>query len=143
VTRERAFTIAALVALCGCGVLSALFEMLLVPLYAGATLLPITVLFAVGGNVVLVLLGRELVPAGAARVAPLIAWSAVVLGVLLFPRPEGDVILPGGGGGPEAVGWGVVFGGLITGIVAAVFTAPKPQRPQPPAAREPAQPVNG
>ncbi|HLY33086.1 MAG TPA: hypothetical protein VKQ07_01010 [Jatrophihabitantaceae bacterium] len=143
---DRTLTIAGLIALCGCGVLSALLEMLLVPLYAGSTLVPITVVFAIGGNIVLVLLGRELVPSGVARVAPFIAWSLTVIGVTLFPRPEGDVILPGGGGGVEWVGYGVVLGGLVAGIVTSVFTSPRPQRPpRPPRPTAPTtgQPVNG
>jgi hypothetical protein len=141
VRADRALTIAGLVALCGCGVLSALFEMLLVPLYAGSTLVPITVLFAIGGNIVLVLLGRELVPAGAARTAPFVAWALTVIAVNLFPRPEGDVILPGGGW-VEAIGYGVVFGGLAAGVFTAVLTAPRPTRPRPSGASAD-QPVNG
>jgi len=137
VTRDRALTIAGLVALCGCGALSALLELFLVPLYAGATLVPITVFFAVVGNIVLVLLGRELVPKGNARVLPFVVWAIVVLGITLFPRPEGDVILPGGGGGVEYVGYGVVLGGLAAGIVTSILTAPRPARPAAPATRQP------
>jgi hypothetical protein len=108
------------------GVLAALLELLLIPLYAGKTLVPITVLLAVVTSVALPLLARELVPRGAAMIAPFAGWLLVAGGLGLFARPEGDVIIPGGGGGMEWTGWGVLLLGTLAGVVTIVVALPRP-----------------
>ncbi|MDT4891018.1 MAG: hypothetical protein QOE97_53 [Pseudonocardiales bacterium] len=114
-------------ALCAAGMLAAALEMLLVPLYAGKTLVPLTVALAVLINVALPLLARSIVPSGAAALAPFGAWLLVVVVVGLFPRPEGDVILPGGGA-VEWVGYGVLLGGTVAGTVTVVLSGSRPAR---------------
>jgi hypothetical protein len=88
-----------------------------VPLYAGASLVPVTVLFAIGGNLALPRLARGLLDSTVAAAAPFLAWLVVVIGIGLTPRPEGDVILPGGGKGVEWVGYGVLLGGALAGTL--------------------------
>ena len=131
----RFLTALALGALVGSGILSALLEMFLIPLYSGATLVPICVLFAVGGNVLLLYLGRELCPDNGWRLSPFAGWLITVVVFALFTRPEGDVIVPGGGGELEWVGYGVVLGGALAGTIAAVLLSPPPRsarrRPEP------------
>jgi hypothetical protein len=114
-------------ALCAAGMLAAALEMLLVPLYAGKTLVPITVALAVLINVALPLLARSIVARGAAALAPFAAWLLVVVVVGMFPRPEGDVILPGGGA-LEWVGYGVLLGGTVAGTVTIVLSGSRPAR---------------
>jgi hypothetical protein len=128
VISERFLTWLGLAALIGSGILSALIEMLLIPLYAGATLVPITVAFAVGGNVLLLYLGRELAPDTGWRLSPFAGWLLTIIVFALFTRPEGDVIVPGGGGGVEWVGYGVLLGGALAGTVAAVMLSPAPRQ---------------
>lgn len=110
-----------LVALCGAGLLSAALELLLVPLYAGATILPAAVLVAVVLNVVLPLVARGISPRAGVVVAPFVCWLLAVIVIGLYPRPEGDVILPGGGGALQWTGYGVLFGGVLAGTLAVVF----------------------
>jgi hypothetical protein len=113
-----------LLLLCACSALAALIELLLVPLYSGATLVPIAALLAVVGNVVLPRLAHVLVPSGLATAAPFVVWLVVVFAIGLTARPEGDVILPGGGGAVQWNGYAVVFGGAVAGVLAVVLRIP-------------------
>jgi hypothetical protein len=134
VISERTLIAFGVGALCGCAVLSALLEMLLVPLYVGSTLVPIAVVFAVAGNITLPVLAKWLVPTGRVMLAPFFCWLVPVIVLVLFPRPEGDVILPGGGGGVEWVGYGVLLGGIAAGIATVITAMPAPER-RPPVSR--------
>ena len=53
---------------------------------------------------------------------PLLAWLAVVVGFGVLARPEGDVILPGGG--LQWITYGVVLGGALAGTVTVVLSGP-------------------
>jgi hypothetical protein len=123
-----------------CAALAGLLELFLVPLYTGSTLVPIAVLMALASNAGLPRLSRAIVPSTAAAAAPFAAWLVVVVWIGLTTRPEGDVVLPGGGG-LQWVGYGVLLGGALAGTVTLVLSAPAPQRsahgampPQPPRA---------
>jgi hypothetical protein len=107
---------------CGCEALAGLLELFLVPLYAGKIVVPIAVLLAVGGNIALPLLGRSLVGGTAGAVLPFLTWLAVVIVVGMVPRPEGDVVLPGGGA-LVWVSYGVLLGGTIAGTVTIVLAS--------------------
>jgi hypothetical protein len=124
--RSRVIDWLGVVLVCATAALAGLLELFLVPLYAGATLVPVAVLFAVASNVFLPRLGRALVPTTAAAVLPFAAWLVVVLVVGWYARPEGDVVLPGGGA-VEWVGLGVSLGGALAGTVTVVLSAPRPQ----------------
>jgi hypothetical protein len=126
-TSDRFLTALAVGALVGSGILSALLELFLIPLYSGATLVPICVAFAVCGNVLLLYLGRELCPQNGWRLAPFAGWLVTIVVFALFTRPEGDVVVPGGGGALEWVGYGVILGGALAGTVAAVLLSPPPR----------------
>jgi hypothetical protein len=118
----------AVVLVAACAALAGLLELFLVPLYAGSALVPIAVLVGVASNACLPRLSRAIVPSTAAAVAPFAAWLVVVIWIGLTTRPEGDVVLPGGGG-VQWVGYGVLLGGALAGTVTLVLSAPAPQRP--------------
>ncbi|MDQ2748207.1 MAG: hypothetical protein ABI775_04760 [Pseudonocardiales bacterium] len=103
--------------LCGCAVLSALLALFLVPLYAGSVLVPVAVLVAVASNVALPRLARSLVASTTATVLPFAFWLVSVIVVGLLPRPEGDVVLPGGNGALQWVSYGVLLGGAVAGTM--------------------------
>jgi hypothetical protein len=108
--------------LCGCAVLSGLLALFLVPLYAGSVLVPVAVVVAVASNVALPRLARTLVETTAATVLPFVFWLLAVIIVGVLPRPEGDVVLPGGGGGLQWVSYGVLLGGALAGTVTVAMS---------------------
>lgn len=122
VRRISALDVVGIAVLCGSAALAALVELLLVPLYDGATLVPVTVLLTVGTNAILPRMARTFVDSTPAALLPFASWLVVAVGFGLMPRPEGDVILPGGGGGVEWVSYGVLLGGALTGTVSVVLS---------------------
>jgi hypothetical protein len=127
-----------------CGFLMGAIELTLIPYYIGSVLFPVTVLLAVVGNVALPWLAHRMVATGLAALVPFATWAVLVLAVVLLPRPEGDVILPGAPLGQELTGFGMLLGGLGAGVI-TVTTLATPRRPRAPASSAPAspQPVNG
>jgi hypothetical protein len=110
--------------LCGCAVLAGILELFLVPLYAGSVLVPVAVVAAVAFNVALPRLARMLVPTTAATVLPFVFWLVAVIVVGVLPRPEGDVVLPGGGA-LQLVSYGVLLGGALAGTVTVALSGVK------------------
>lgn len=108
--------------LCGCAVLSGLLALFLVPLYAGSVLVPVAVVVAVASNVALPRLARALMPTTVATVLPFVFWLLAVIVVGVVPRPEGDVVLPGGSGALQWVSYGVLLGGALAGTVTVVMS---------------------
>lgn len=98
------------------GGLSAFFEILLVPLYLGSVIFPVTLLLVVIGNAMLPRLVRGLVNSAAASLLPIVAWLAVVAVTGFVPSPMGDVLLPGYGSG-QYVGEALVLLGLFSGVI--------------------------
>jgi hypothetical protein len=97
------------------GVLTALYEVMLVPLRIGATIAPITIALAVASNWVLPRLSRRISPDNVGAMAPVIGWVVAIF-VLALGRPEGDVLLAGGSGDDAKVGYALMIAGFITGI---------------------------
>ena len=112
-----------LVLLCASAALCAVLESLLVPLYAGSTLVPVAVLATIVTNVGLPLLARAAVPTTPAVVAPFLAWLVVVIGFGVLTRPEGDVILPGGDA--QWVSYAVLLGGALVGTITVISSVPR------------------
>jgi hypothetical protein len=130
-TRPNVIDYVGVVVLCGAAALSALFDVFLVPLYAGKVLVPLAVLLAIVGNVLLPRLARALVPATWAAAAPVAVWVVLAFALGFTSRPEGDVLLPGGGY-VQWVGLGMVFGGVLAGITTVIIGMPPPApRPRP------------
>ena len=92
-------------------VLLALWGAFLVPFRVGATLVPVSLVIAVVGNV---LVGRAAARVGgsAGALATGVLWTGVVL-VLSSRRAEGDVVVPG-----SAVGTGFLLLGVVASAVA-------------------------
>jgi hypothetical protein len=104
---------------CLVGVLSAVIEVLLIPLYIGSVIFPITVLIAVVLNVALPRLVRLLVDWRFAIALPLIGWVLTVLALNVFNTGHGTVLVPGYGQG-QYVGVALFFGGALAGFVGVV-----------------------
>jgi hypothetical protein len=119
------------VVLAACGALAALLETLLVPLYDGSVIVPISIVLAVLTNIVLPRLVRALVPRTGVAAAPFLAWLVVVVGFGLLTRPEGDVVLPGSPASIEYVIYGVILGGAAAGVATLVLMTPPPGRKGP------------
>lgn len=114
------------VVLAGCGALAGLLETLLVPLYAGAVIVPVAVVLAVATNILLPRLVRTLIPRTAIAAAPFLTWLAVVVVFGVLTRPEGDVVLPGSPSSLQLVTYGVILGGAIAGTATLVAMTPPP-----------------
>ena len=90
-------------------VVLALVEAFLVPLRVGTLPLPICVLLAVAGNVVLTKLAVRQTGSVVVGVLQPVLWLLVVV-VLSLPRAEGDLIVPG-----SATGLVFLFAGAVAG----------------------------
>jgi hypothetical protein len=123
---------AGVVLICLTAILAAGFEALLVPLYAGSHLFPITILLTLATNIAFPLMARTLVPSLLALVLPFISWLVMMIAFGIVPRPEGDVILPGGP--PQWVSYAVILGGALAGVITVVVASPQAALPQKPAA---------
>ncbi|MQA32201.1 hypothetical protein [Modestobacter roseus] len=106
----------------------ALVEVLWLPWRPGGVPVPISIVVAVVGNVLLGRAARELSGSRLVGVLPALAWLAVVLAAA-SPRPEGDLLLPGG----DAVTTAVNMAFLLLGVVSAAFAVGQaiggPRRP--------------
>jgi hypothetical protein len=114
----------ALIALCAA--LLAVLEALLVPVYVGSVIVPVAVVLAVAGNILLPRLARALIPTMTAALAPFAAWLVVMVGFGVLARPEGDVIMPGSPSSAVYVTYAVLLGGALVGTVTLVWLAPPP-----------------
>jgi len=116
--------------LCLCAALAGVLELLLVPLYAGSSLVPIAVLLAIASNIALPRMSRALIDRTGAALLPFLSWLIVIGVIALMPRPEGDVILPAGSVGVQLVGYGVLLGGSMAGTITVVVSgAARPSVP--------------
>ncbi len=93
----------------------ALVEVFWLPLRVGGVLLPLSVLAAVVGNVVLVGLAHQRSGSRLVAVLPAVTWLVIAVAATIR-RPEGDLVLTGGG----ATG-AVNLGFLLVGVLAAAF----------------------
>jgi hypothetical protein len=115
--------------ICGSMVLSALLEvMFLGQFYAGTVIIPVVVLAAIVGNLMLPWWGSAVLASGKGAVIPVVLWLVVVLVLTLYNRPEGDVFVLGNEGQQYAF-YGLLFGGAIAGFVSIVLaTGRRPVR---------------
>jgi hypothetical protein len=91
----------------------ALVEVFWLPLRVGGVVFPVSVLAAVAGNLLLVDAAHRLSGSRAVALLPAATWLGVAVGAMIR-RPEGDLVLIGGGV-PGAVN--LVF--LLLGVTAA------------------------
>lgn len=93
----------------------ALVEVFWLPLRLAGVLVPVSVVAAVVGNLMLVALAQRLTGSRLVAVLPALVWVTVAVAAMVR-RPEGDVLLPGGGA------LGVVnLAFLLLGVTAAAF----------------------
>jgi hypothetical protein len=74
----------------------ALVEVFWLPLRVGGVVFPLSVLAAVAGNLLLVDAAHRLTGSRAVALLPAAAWLVVAVGAMIR-RPEGDLVLTGGG----------------------------------------------
>jgi Family of unknown function (DUF6113) len=122
---DRAGAVIGMALCCLSALLAALIEVLLVPLYVGRALLPVTILLALATNAALPLLARRLTGATFAAVIPVALWLICVL-LLGTSRPEGDVLLPGGGN-VQLVSYGLITAGALSGIATVALAGRRRQ----------------
>jgi hypothetical protein len=107
----------------------AVVEVFWLPLKVGVVPVPLSVLAAVVGNLLLVRLAHRLSGSRAVAVLPALVWLVVALAAMVR-RPEGDLVLVGSG-----VTGGVGMAFLLFGVIAAAFAAGRvlasPVRPVP------------
>lgn len=93
----------------------AVVEVFWLPLRVLGVLVPVSVLAAVVGNLMLVGLAARLTGSRPAAVLPAAVWLVIAV-TAAIRRPEGDLLLTGGG----MLGfWNLAF--LLLGVVAAAF----------------------
>jgi hypothetical protein len=114
-----AVAVAAVVVFCLVGVLSAIVEVLLIPLHVGSAIFPITVLIAVVLNAALPWLVARTVDWRAAIALPIVVWVIAVIVLGFANTGHGSVLVPGYGA-DEYVGLALFFVGALVGFVSVV-----------------------
>jgi len=123
--------VAGVLVYCLVAVGSALIEVLLIPLYVGGTIFPITVLIAVVVNWMLPVLVHTMAAWRWVIGLPLLSWLAGVIVLGFTNTARGSVLVPGYGDG-QYVGLGLFFIGTLAGAVSVVrVLTPKIVRPAP------------
>ncbi len=114
------------VLVCASAALAGLLEVLfLAQFYIGKVIIPITIIAAVAGNVILPRMGRWLLGSVRGAIAPIALWLLVILIPALYNRPEGDLFVLGIYGQQWAY-YGLLFAGAIAGFATIiVLTNPK------------------
>lgn len=95
----------------------AIVEVFWLPLKVGVVPVPLSVLAAVAGNLLLVRLAFRLSGSRVVAVLPALVWLVVALAAMVR-RPEGDLVLVGSG-----VTGAVGMAFLLFGVIAAAFAA--------------------
>lgn len=106
----------------------ALAEVFWLPLRVAGVLVPVSIAVAVVGNLVLPAAAFRLSGSRLVALLPVVAWLVVALGAMVR-RPEGDLVMTGGGA------TGVVnLAFLMIGVLAAAFSVGRilagPRRPR-------------
>lgn len=110
----------AFVLICASAVLAAVLEvMFLTQFYIGSVIVPLVILAAIAGNVVLPRMGFGAVRSPVGAVLPVLLWLVVVLVPGLYNRPEGDLFVLGEHGQQYAY-YGMLFSGAIAGFVTVI-----------------------
>jgi hypothetical protein len=93
-----------------------LVEVFWLPLRVAGFLLPLSILAAVGGNLLLPAAAHRMSGSRMVAVLPAVTWMVVVVAAMIR-RPEGDLVITGGGATGVV---NLVF--LLVGVVAAAFS---------------------
>ena len=114
------------VLICAIAVFSALLELMLIPLYIGSIIIPISVVGAIASNVVLPWWGHRTIGRGLGAVLPVVCWLIVILGLSVVTRPEGDIFVSAA----FNQNW-VYYGVILLGAVAGFTTVLRATNPAP------------
>jgi len=106
-----------LLVVCATAFLAGLVEVLLVPLYSGTVIIPVTVVLGMVTTYALPRLGFWLTGTVGGGLLPLVAWFVATLGLSFVGRPEADVVVEGG----NAQQW-VLFALIVVGAVVGFAT---------------------
>jgi hypothetical protein len=129
----------AVVLLCACALLSGLLELaFLGEFYTGTALVPITIVAALAGNVILPRWGYRVVRRMLGALLPVLSWLIPILVLTMYNRPEGDLFVLGAYY-QDAAFYGLLLAGAAAGFGTVVVlssprgaAAPKPpSRPMP------------
>jgi hypothetical protein len=104
----------------------ALVEVFWLPLRIGGLLVPVSLVAAVAGNLLLVRLAHRLTGSRLAAVLPAMTWLVIAVAASIR-RPEGDLVIAGTG-----VGGFVNLAFLLFGVVAAAFAVGRVMAAPPP-----------
>ena len=115
----------------------ALVEVFWLPWRLGGIPVPISLVAAVFGNVLLVGAARRLSGSRLVAVLPALVWLGIAV-ASASRRPEGDLLLPGGDTATQTINLGF----LLVGVVAAAFAVGRALG-TPPAGRAVSRPVAG
>jgi hypothetical protein len=107
------------------GAMSAVLEILLVPVYVGGVIFPITLVLAIGGNIFLARGLRSLTGSTGLASLPLIVWVLVIFFMGFVADAMGDVLLPGYGQG-QYVALALPLVGILAGVM-SIFLEPRPE----------------
>jgi hypothetical protein len=107
----------------------ALVEVFWLPLAAGSVPIPLSVLTAVVGNLLLVRLAHRLSGSRAVAALPALVWLVVALGATMR-RSEGDLVLVGSGT-TGTVGFAFLLCGVVAAALAVGRVMGAPVRPAP------------
>jgi hypothetical protein len=126
--------------LCGTAVLNALLDVaFLARFYAGTVIIPVTILAAVGGNIVLPWLGLRAVGRMAGAVLPVVCWLIPTLVLTMYSRPEGDLFVIAEYQQQYAF-YGLLIAGATAGFATVVVLGGTPSaHRRPPAPVQPAE----
>jgi hypothetical protein len=114
------------VVICASAALAALLElMFLAEWYIGTVIIPVTIVAAVAGNVILPRMGQRVFGTVRGAIAPIALWLLVILVPTLYNKTEGDLFVLGVYGQQYAY-YGLLFGGAVAGFgTVIVLSNPK------------------
>ena len=106
----------------GCAFLAALLEVcFLTEFYIGTAIIPVVILGAIAGNLLLPRLGLAALGRSPGAFVPVAIWLLVVMIPAVYNRPEGDLFVLGAHGQQYAY-YGLLFGGAIAGFATVIVT---------------------
>lgn len=105
----------------------ALAEVFWLPLRVGGVLVPVSVLAAVAGNLLLVEQAFRRTGSRVVALLPAVTWLVIAVGAAVR-RPEGDLVLVGGGS-LGVVGLAFLLGGVVAASFAVARVLARPVRP--------------
>jgi hypothetical protein len=115
-----AVAVAGVVVWCLVAGLSAVLEVLLIPVYIGRFIFPIAVVIALVANIAIPRLAHQVLDSGWAVLLPMVVWVLTVIWLAFFNTSHGSVLVPGAGD-DEYVGLAIFFGGTLAAAIGVLY----------------------